>query len=73
MVGFGQTGQAIARDLIVNCRTSYLALPRLTIIDPMAEALEGVLRVRAPELDACAEPRFVDRRDQRPGGAAGPR
>ena len=24
IVGFGQTGQAIARDLIVNCRTTYL-------------------------------------------------
>ena len=59
LVGFGQTGQAIARDLILSCRTSYLALPRLTAIDPMAEALEGVLRVRAPELDACAEVRFV--------------
>lgn len=59
LVGFGQTGQAIARDLIVNCRTSYLALPRLTIVDPTAEALEGVLRVRAPELDECAEHRFV--------------
>ncbi|HEX3406256.1 MAG TPA: hypothetical protein VHS81_03375, partial [Caulobacteraceae bacterium] len=59
IVGFGQTGQAIARDLIVNCRTTYLGLPRLTVIDPMAAALEGVLRVRAPELDACAEHRFV--------------
>ena len=59
IVGFGQTGQAIARDLIVNCRTTYLALPRLTVIDPMAGALEGVLRVRAPELDECAEHRFV--------------
>lgn len=59
IVGFGQTGQAIARDLIINCRTTYLGLPRLTVIDPMAAALEGVLRVRAPELDACAEHRFV--------------
>jgi hypothetical protein len=60
IVGFGQTGQAIARDLIINCRTSYLGLPRLTVIDPMAGALEGVLRVRAPELDACAEHRFIE-------------
>ena len=59
IVGFGQTGQAIARDLIVNCRTTYLGLPRLTVIDPIAAALEGVLRVRSPELDACAEHRFV--------------
>jgi RyR domain len=60
ILGFGQTGQAIARDLIVNCRTTYLALPRLTVIDPAAEALEGALRVRAPELDACAECRFIE-------------
>jgi hypothetical protein len=59
IVGFGQTGQAIARDLIVNGRTTYLAPPRITVIDPMAEPLEGALRVRAPELDACADCRFV--------------
>jgi len=60
MVGFGQTGQAIARDLIVNCRTTYLDLPRITVIDPAAKALEGVLRVRAPELDQCADTLFID-------------
>lgn len=60
IVGFGQTGQAIARDLIVNCRTTYLGLPRITVIDPQAKALEGVLRVRAPEIDACAECRFIE-------------
>ncbi|MFI4976841.1 MAG: RyR domain-containing protein [Caulobacterales bacterium] len=60
IVGFGQTGQAIARDLIVNCRTTYLALPRLTVIDPQARELEGVLRVRAPEIDACAQCLFIE-------------
>lgn len=60
IVGFGQTGQAIARDLIVNCRTTYLDLPRITVIDPQAKALEGVLRVRAPEIDACAECLFIE-------------
>ena len=60
MVGFGQAGQAIARDLIVNCRTTYLELPRITVIDPQAKALEGVLRVRAPELDHCADTLFID-------------
>jgi hypothetical protein len=60
IVGFGQTGQAIARDLIVNCRTTYLGAPRITVIDPTAGALEGALRVRAPELDACADCRFVE-------------
>ena len=62
IIGFGQTGQAIARDLIVNCRTTYLAAPRITVIDPDAKALEGVMRVRAPELDQCAEFTFVEGR-----------
>ena len=59
IIGFGQIGQAIAHDLVVNCRTTYLGLPRITVVDPAAEALEGVIRVRAPELDACAQFKFV--------------
>ncbi len=59
IVGFGQTGQAIARDLIVNCRTTYLDKPHITIIDPNAMALEGVMRLRAPEIDDCAEFTFM--------------
>lgn len=62
IVGFGQAGQAIARDLIVNCRTTYLGLPRITVIDPAARALEGAIRVRAPELDQCAEMVFIEGR-----------
>jgi len=60
IVGFGQTGQAIARDLIVNCRTTYLGPPRITVVDPNAKALEGVIRVRAPEIDACAQFNFIE-------------
>jgi hypothetical protein len=59
VVGFGETGQAIAGDLIVNCRTTFLDKPCITVIDPDASALEGVMRVRAPELDECAQFRFV--------------
>lgn len=62
IVGFGQSGLAIARDLIVNCRTTDLELPRITVIDPEARALEGALRVRAPELDQCAEVVFIEGR-----------
>lgn len=62
IVGFGQTGQAIARDLIVNCRTTFLEKPRITVIDPHARALEGVMRLRAPEIDECAEFVFVQGR-----------
>jgi hypothetical protein len=60
IIGFGQIGQAIARDLIINCRTTYLAPPAITVIDPGAQALEGVLRVRAPEIDACAQFTFIE-------------
>jgi hypothetical protein len=59
IVGFGQTGQAIARDIIINCRTTFLGLPQITVIDPAAAALEGVMRVRSPELDACASFTFI--------------
>ena len=59
IVGFGETGQAIARDLIVNCRTAYLDKPCITVVDPDARAMESMMRVRAPELDACAAFRFV--------------
>ena len=60
IIGFGQTGQAIARDLIVNCRTTFLGLPRITVVDPDARALEGVMRVRAPEIDDCATFTFIE-------------
>ncbi|MGZ3367268.1 MAG: hypothetical protein ACXWK1_00005, partial [Caulobacteraceae bacterium] len=59
IVGFGQAGQAVARDIIVNCRTADLDLPNITVIDPAAAALEGVMRARAPELDACARFTFI--------------
>jgi hypothetical protein len=59
IIGFGQVGQAIARDLIVNCRTTELGLPAITIIDPRAAALEGVLKARVPELEACAHFTFI--------------
>ena len=46
--------------MLFRSRTTYLELPRITVIDPDAKALEGVLRVRAPELDHCAETLFID-------------
>ena len=72
IVGFGQSGQAIARDLMVNCRTTYLGLPRITVIDPAARALEGALRVRAPELDLCAEIVFIEGHIGTQGVSPGP-
>ncbi|MBS0360664.1 MAG: hypothetical protein JSR98_04745 [Proteobacteria bacterium] len=70
IVGFGHTGQAVARDLILNCRTTDLGLPRITVIDPKAAALEAAWRARAPELDLCAEMAFLERRLGAPGDAA---
>jgi hypothetical protein len=60
IVGFGTVGQAILQDLVMNCRTTYLELPRIVVIDPAAKAIEGVLKVEAPELDRCAECVFID-------------
>jgi hypothetical protein len=62
IVGFGQTGQAIAKDLIVNCLTTHLRHPRITVIDPEAGAAEGVLRTVVPEVDECAHFHFIQGR-----------
>lgn len=57
LIGFGATGQAIARDLILTARTTYLDLPEIMVIDPAATAKVAAWRARAPELDLTA--RFV--------------
>lgn len=51
IVGFGETGEAVARDIATNCMTTRLALPRLTVVDPAIQAREAALRQRVPELD----------------------
>jgi hypothetical protein len=51
IIGFGDIGEAILRDLVVNCRTTKLALPRITIIDPDIHHRLDALRLVAPELD----------------------
>ncbi|MBY9068222.1 hypothetical protein K1X12_15055 [Hyphomonas sp. WL0036] len=51
IVGFGETGEALARDLAVNCLTLGLDRPRLTVIDPLMAEREAALRQRVPELD----------------------
>lgn len=50
-VGFGDVGEAIARDLIVNCRTIDLELPHITIIDPLADIRKISLEMAIPEFD----------------------
>ncbi len=54
LVGFGATGQAIARDLIINGRTTQLDLPEIVVIDPEAGPKLAAWRARAPELDETA-------------------
>jgi hypothetical protein len=68
IVGFGDMGEAVLRDLIINCRTTKLALPKITIIDPLALQRLEAFRLSAPELDqtceiearACAFSRCMD-------------
>ncbi len=51
IIGFGDLGEAILRDLVVNCRTTKLALPHITIVDPNIHERLSALRLVAPELD----------------------
>jgi hypothetical protein len=51
IIGFGDMGEAILHDLVVNCRTTKLVLPRMTIIDPDIHHRLDALRLVAPELD----------------------
>lgn len=50
-VGFGEIGEAIARDLIVNCQTIDLGMPHITIVDPLAKIRESALRIAIPEFN----------------------
>ncbi|MEK7661483.1 MAG: RyR domain-containing protein [Pseudomonadota bacterium] len=51
IVGFGDIGEAIARDLIVNCQTIDLGIPHITIIDPLAKTRQRTLELAIPEFD----------------------
>jgi hypothetical protein len=57
LIGFGATGQAIARDMILTARTTYLDIPEIIVVDPAASDRIAAWRARAPELDLTA--RFV--------------
>lgn len=54
LVGFGETGQALARDVIINGRTTWLDLPEIMIVDPQAGSRLAAWRQAAPELDLTA-------------------
>ncbi len=54
-VGFGETGFAIAKDVIINCRTFADAKPKVTIIDPKAESRRLSIENTCPEVYESAE------------------
>ena len=55
IVGFGHMGEAVARDICVNCIATGLEKPRLTIIDLEADARKAALKLRVPELDKVCD------------------
>ena len=59
IIGFGHMGEAVARDICINCLVSGLGKPRLTVIDPQVTEREAALRLRTPELDEICD--FVAR------------
>lgn len=68
LFGFGRGGDCILGDLLLCSLTAFLEAPRITIVDPDAEALREDLFRRCPELGLSADIRFVD-----PGDVEDPR
>ena len=68
LFGFGRGGDCILSDLLLCGLTGFLQAPRVTIVDPNAEALREDLFRRCPELGLSADIRFVD-----PGPVEDPR
>jgi hypothetical protein len=68
LFGFGRGGDCIVSDLLLCSLTGFLEAPRITIVDPRAEALREDLFRRCPELGLSADIGFVD-----PGAVEDPR
>ena len=51
IVGFGEIGKAVLRDLTINCRVSSQSVPDVKVIDPECCNRERLLRQSVPELD----------------------
>ena len=60
LFGFGRGGDAILSDLLLCSLTGFQPSPRITIVDPEAEALRADLFRRCPELGESADIRFLD-------------
>ena len=56
IVGFGRLGQAVARDVVLNCITSDLGPPHVTVVHLEAEAARAEFLHKHPEF--CGEDRF---------------
>lgn len=57
--GGGRTGEAVLRDLLLTQSTTFLGIPRITLVDPRAAEIAASLAQRAPELAASAEIVFL--------------
>lgn len=68
LFGFGRGGDCILSDLLLCSLTGFLEAPRITIVDPRADALREDLFQRCPELGLSADIRFLD-----PGAVDDPR
>lgn len=68
LFGFGRGGDCILSDLLLCGLTGFLDQPRITIVDPAAEAVREDLFRRCPEIGRSADIRFLD-----PGHVADPR
>ncbi|MEZ6012120.1 MAG: RyR domain-containing protein [Hyphomonas sp.] len=55
IVGFGHMGEAVARDICINCLTTGLDRPRITVIDPEVMARKAALKLRVPELEEICD------------------
>jgi hypothetical protein len=60
ILGFGEAGEAVLSDLLLSQATSFLGLPRVTIVDPRAEEIRAGLAQRRPELGESAEIDVLD-------------
>ncbi|MGL6042440.1 MAG: RyR domain-containing protein [Sandaracinobacteroides sp.] len=68
LFGFGRGGDAILSDLLLCSLTGSLEPPRITIVDPDADAVRRDLFRRCPEIGLSAEISFID-----PGSTEDPR
>jgi hypothetical protein len=60
LFGFGRGGDCILTDLLLCSLTGFLEKPRVTIVDPRAQAVREDLLRRCPELGQSVDLHFLD-------------